>query len=79
VFEAHQETFAWSHLNAVSYDPSMKTYGFITRELWEEVKTTVKQESQCKCSRAALLSLYCCCIILDLVKCGLLGHCIAWV
>jgi hypothetical protein len=48
VFEAHQETVAGSHLNATCFNPSTKTHGFVTRDLWESVKSTVKQESQCK-------------------------------
>jgi hypothetical protein len=44
VFEAHHETTARSHLNVVCYDVSTKAYGFVTRELWDEVKAGVKQE-----------------------------------
>jgi hypothetical protein len=48
VFEAHLETSVGLHLNAMCYDPSTKSYGFVTRELWEEMKGIVKQECQGK-------------------------------
>jgi hypothetical protein len=74
VFEAHLETSVGLHLNAMCYDPSTKSYGFVTPELWEEVKCTVKQECQSKFFQTILSLFFCCYIVLDLVKSAFIGY-----
>jgi hypothetical protein len=48
VFSAHHDTTDGSHLNATSFDPTTRKHGFVTRELWEVVKTIVKQNVEGK-------------------------------
>jgi hypothetical protein len=48
VFTTHHDTTAGSHLNTTCFDPTTRKHRFVTRELWEVVKTTVKQNVEGK-------------------------------